>query len=217
MGIFLDVLSFCVWDDFFPFFKQFGFWGFLGPRGELHCVVSHKSVWLFPLCQGHQKPVNDTRDMSGIPHSCSGCFSQVYSLWTVKFMLSKAKFWLKKVDSQLPKLQDLTVGNQETRQLELWNLAQWDILLIVPGKVLWRKCIGGLGAKINRAPMWNHCISPSPLRCFEWKYCAVSEKVFSLSVIYLHFSHCKFSLFYWIYWVRFKARLAKSPILELAA
>ena len=30
---------------------------------------------------------------------------------------------------------------------------------------------------------------------FEWKYCAVSEKVFSMSVIYLHFSHCKVSLF----------------------
>ena len=33
-------------------------------------------------------------------------------------MLSKAKFGLKKVDSQLAKLQDLFFGNQETRQLE---------------------------------------------------------------------------------------------------
>ena len=33
------------------------------------------------------------------------------------------------------------------------------------------------------------------LRCFEWKYCAVSENVCSMSVIYLHFSHCKCSLF----------------------
>ena len=53
-------------------------------------------------------------------------------------------------------------------------------------------------------------------RCFEWKYRAVSENVFSMSVIYLHFSHCKFSFFWWIDWVRFKTRLAKDPILELA-
>ena len=125
-------------------------------RGELHCVVSHKSIWLFPLCQWHQRP------MSGIPHSCLGCASQVYSLWTVKLLLSKAKFWLEKVDSQLARLQDLIFGNQETRQLELWNLAQWEILSIVPGKVLWRKFIGGLGAKINWALMLNHCRSPSP-------------------------------------------------------
>ena len=131
-------------------------------RGEIHCVVSHKSVWLFHLCQGHQKPVNDTRDMSGIPHSCLGFVSQVYSLWTVKLMLSKANFWLKIVDSLLARLQELICVNQETRQLELWNLAQWDIFSIVPGKVLWRKCREGLGAKINRALMWNHCISASP-------------------------------------------------------
>ena len=32
--------------------------------------------------------------------------------------------------------------------------------------------------------------------CFEWKYCAVSKKTFfSMSVMYLHFFHCKFSLF----------------------
>ena len=55
------------------------------------------------------------------------------------------------------------------------------------------------------------------LRCFEWKYCAVSENVFSMSVIYLHFSYCKFSLFLWIYWIRFKTWLAKGPVLELAA
>ena len=30
-GIFLDFLSFCVLDDFFPFFKKIGFWGILGP------------------------------------------------------------------------------------------------------------------------------------------------------------------------------------------
>ena len=136
-------------------------------RGEVHYVVSHKSVCLFPLCQGHQKPVNYTRDMSGIPHSCLGCISQIYSLWIVKLLLSKAKFWLKKIDSQLARLQDLIFGNEETRQLELWNLAQWEILLIVPGNVLWRKCIGGLGAKINRAFMWNHCRSPSPWLCIK--------------------------------------------------
>ena len=133
-------------------------------RGELHPVVSHKSVWLFPICQGHRRPVNDTRDISGIPHSGLGCVSQVYSLWTIKLKLSKAKFWLKKVDSQLPRLQDLIFGNQEIRQLELWNLTQQDILLLVPGKVLWRNCIGGLGAKIYRTLMWNHYRSPSPWR-----------------------------------------------------
>ena len=41
-------------------------------------------------------------------------------------------------------------GNQLIRQLELWNLAQWEILPLVPGKVLWRKCRGGLIAKINQ-------------------------------------------------------------------
>ena len=41
-------------------------------------------------------------------------------------------------------------GNQEIRQLEPWNLAQWEIVSLVPGNVLWRKCIGGLGAKINQ-------------------------------------------------------------------
>ena len=30
-GIFLDVFEFCVLDDFFPFFKNIGFWGILGP------------------------------------------------------------------------------------------------------------------------------------------------------------------------------------------
>ena len=64
-------------------------------RGELHCVVSHKSVLLFPICQEHQRPVNDTSDMSGIPHSCFGCVSQSASLQTVRLKLSKAKFWLK--------------------------------------------------------------------------------------------------------------------------
>ena len=44
----------------------------------------------------------------------------------------------------------------------------------------------------------------------------MSENVFSLPVIYLHFSRCKFSLFLWIDWVRFKTRLAKGPIPELA-
>jgi hypothetical protein len=131
-------------------------------RGELHCVVSHKSVWLFPRCQEHQRPLNDTSNNSGIPQSCLGCVSQSASLQTVRLKLSKAKFWLKNVDSQLARLHDLIFGNQEIRQAELWNFAQWDILSLVPGKVLWRKCIGGLGAKINRALMWNHYRSPSP-------------------------------------------------------
>ena len=109
---------------------------------------------MFPFCQGHQKPVNDTKACQAY-HTVVWNVSARYSLWTVKF-------WLKKVDSQLPRLQDLIFGNQETRQLELWNLAQWEILLIVPGKVLWRKCIGGLGGKINRALMWNHYRSSSP-------------------------------------------------------
>ena len=46
-------------------------------------------------------------------------------------------------------------------------MAQWEILSIVPGKILWRKFIGGLGAKINRALMWNHYRSPSP---FGWTF-----------------------------------------------
>ena len=53
-------------------------------------------------------------------------------------------------------------------------------------------------------------------RCFRWKYCAVSENLFSLPVIYLHFSDWKFSLFLWIKWFKFKTRLEKGPISELA-
>ena len=49
------------------------------------------------------------------------------------------------------------MGNQEIRQLELWNLAKWEIVLLVPGKVLCRKCIGGLGAKINQLINWHLC------------------------------------------------------------
>ena len=67
---------------------------------------------------------------------------------------------------------------------------------------------------------WKKCFSLhlGPfLKCFEWKYCAVSENVFSMSFIYLHFSHFKFLLFLWIYWVRFIIQLAKGPILELPA
>ena len=51
-------------------------------------------------------------------------------------------------------------GNQEIRQLELWNFSKWEVLLVVSGKVLWRMCIQGLGAKINQqinlTLMWNH-------------------------------------------------------------
>ena len=130
--------------------------------------ISHKSVWLFSLCQEHQRPVNDTRDMSGIPHSCLGCDSQSAGLQTVKLKLSKAKFWQKNVDSQIARLHDLIFGNLEIRQLELWNFEQWEILLLVPGKVLWRRSIGCLGAKINRALMWNHYRSPSPWGDSSW-------------------------------------------------
>ena len=35
----------------------------------------------------------------------------------------------------------------------------------------------------------------SIFKVFWGKYCAVSENIFSMSVIPLHFSHCKFSLF----------------------
>ena len=126
--------------------------------------------------------------MSGIPHSCFGCVSQEYSLWTVKLMLSKTKIWLKKVDSQLARLQDLICGNQETRQLELWNLAQWEIFLIVPGKVLWRKCIWGLGAKTNRALMWNHCRSLSPLSRFPLRHI---EAVFTGESYYFKYIRMK--------------------------
>ena len=73
-----------------------------------------------------------------------------------------AGFLLKKVDSQFQRLQYMIFGNQETRQLELRIWAQLEILSIVAGKVFWRKCIGGLGAKINGALMWNHCRSPTP-------------------------------------------------------
>ena len=125
-------------------------------RGELHCDVSHKSVWLFPLCQGHQKPVNDTRHTTQLLGMCQpgiqfvNCKAYIEQSWVLTeerwFSVSKTtkpNFW-----------------QSETRQLELWNFAQWEILSIVPGKVLWRMCIGGLGTKIkqqiNLALKWNH-------------------------------------------------------------
>ena len=39
---------------------------------------------------GHQRPVGDTKDVSGIPHSCLECASQVYSVYNLK--LKKTKF-----------------------------------------------------------------------------------------------------------------------------
>ena len=48
-------------------------------------------------------------------------------------------------------------------------------------------------------------------RCFEWKYCAVSENLFFLCLLCIYTS-----LLLWIDWVMFKTRLAKGPIPELA-
>ena len=46
-------------------------------EGESYIVLFHLSQFdCFPFCQGHQKPVNDIREMSGIPHSCLGYVSQ---------------------------------------------------------------------------------------------------------------------------------------------
>ena len=45
---------------------------------------------------------------------------------------------------------------------------------------------------------WKKCFSwrLGPfLKFLKWNYCAVSENVFSMSVIYFNFSHCKLSLF----------------------
>ena len=72
----------------------------------------------------------------------------VCELYNLK--LSKAEFWLKEVDSQFSRPQKLIFGNQEIRQLGLCNSEWWEILGLVLGKVLWRKYIGGHGAKINR-------------------------------------------------------------------
>ena len=44
----------------------------------------------------------------------------------------------------------LTATHQEIRQPVPWNFERWEILLLVPGKVLWQKCIGGIGAKIDQ-------------------------------------------------------------------
>ena len=86
-------------------------------------------------------------------------------------------------------------GNQDLRQLEPWNLAQWEILSLVPGKVLWRKCIGGLGAKINQLINQNLCeITGGPLpltkRFLEgklWKDIGYKKRFFSSQVI----KHCQ--------------------------
>ena len=58
----------------------------------------------------------------------------------------------------------------------MWNLAHWEILSQVPGKVLWRKCIGGLGAKIyqlNNRHLCEITRGPPPLktvlRCKNFK------------------------------------------------
>ena len=106
---------------------------------------------------GHQGYTKDNRDVSGTQDKCLthhpvvgdvSAWYTVCELW--RFKLSKAEFWLKKVESHLARPKDLIFGNQEIRQPEPWNFARWEILLLVPGKVLWQKCIGGLGAEINR-------------------------------------------------------------------
>ena len=83
--------------------------GYAGPKfqspyphikGKATYCCLHKSVWLFAICQGHQRPGNDTRHMSVIQHSCLRFVRQLYSLWTVKLWLRTAMFWLKKVDFQ---------------------------------------------------------------------------------------------------------------------
>jgi len=106
---------------------------------------------------GHHGYATDNRDVSGIQETClthHTVFGDVSAWYTVcelwRFKLSKAEFWLKKVESQLARPKDLLFSNQEIRQPEPWNFARWEILLLVPGKVLWQKCIGGLGAEINR-------------------------------------------------------------------
>ena len=65
---------------------------------------------------------------------------------------------------------------------------------------------------------WKKCFSwrlGKLFRCFEWKYCALSEKFFYVCYISTLFPLQVFT-FLWIDWVRFKTRLAKGPILELA-
>ena len=47
-------------------------------------------------------------------------------------------------------------------------------------------------------------------RYFKWKYCAVSQNIISMSVMYLHFSHCTFLFF--IQWID----LGSKNLLQLA-
>ena len=49
------------------------------------------------------------------------------------------------------------------------------------------------------------------LSCFELKYCTVSQNIIFMSLIYLHFSNCKFLTFWSIDWFRFQKPLAIGP------
>ena len=44
--------------------------------------------------------------------------------------------------------------------------------------------------------------------CFRWKYCSVSQNVIFMSVIYLHFSNCKFLIFCSMDWFRYQKPIA---------
>ena len=61
-------------------------------------------------------------------------------------------------------------------------------------------------------PTWPNfskiCFSKYYHSCFEWEYCAVSQNGNFMSVIYLHFSDCKFLIICSRNWFRFQKPLA---------
>ena len=83
-------------------------------------------------------------------YSTSKTFFLMDSASSPSLLLCKYRYWLSRGGLHSVFSHKSDFGNQEIRQLELWNLAQWKILSLVPGKVLWRRSIGGLGDKINQ-------------------------------------------------------------------
>ena len=129
-------------------------------------------------------------------------FGRWHNLWTDPYGWKSVRFWWLSnafYKSKCPRVCPSEVGMKEQ-------------LAINTGKYLfgakppfhWKKCFSWRG---------HFC------RCFEWKYCAVSENVCSMSALYLHFFHCKFQLFsfFLINLSSYVKNLfAKGPIPDLA-
>ena len=98
---------------------------------------------------------------------------------------------------------------QKIRQLELWNLAQWEICSLVPGTVLWKKLVRrpmyrdlidllvGTYVTSLKAPLplnfrekgWNHIFRWPPLN--TWGHCRI-VRCLTMKSFWIHPSRSNF-------------------------